>query len=287
MVLTSMKRLLIIPVAAAFLLPSCSSSKKSASNKNIFADTAIVVDGDNKDWPTPYPFYDEKAGIGYDISNDKDNLYITLKTADEKVQVKMLRGGVNVWIDVKGEKNLVTAINYPLEHNNSASRAAASMKQSAQQRKMEAIENASDYTLSGFKKCNGNNLSINQANSCGIQVKIGVNDFNELVWEAAIPFTALYGRKMTVVDTHKPISICFDLKGLKQVAGGTNGSGHGGGMGGGMRGGGMGGGGGMRGGGGRMGGGNRGSNNPQAATERQKLFEPTKTWVKTTLAFKP
>ena len=284
-----MKRLFIVPAVALFFLASCSSSKKSANNKNVYVDTAIVVDGDNKEWPTPYPYYDEKAGIGYDISNDKDNLYITVKTADEKVQVKMLRGGVNVWIDTKGEKNLITAINYPLEHNNSAAKGESSAKQSSQERKMEAIENARDYTLSGFKKCNGS-LSINQANSCGIQVKMGVNDFNELVWEAAIPFTALYGRKITVVDTHKPISICFDIKGLKQAAG-ANGGGRGrsgSGMGGGMRGGGMGGGGGMHGGGGRMGGGgNHGSNNAAGNADRQKLFEPTKTWVKTTLAFKP
>jgi hypothetical protein len=277
-----MKRVLIIPVALVFLM-SCNSAKKSVSNKNAYADTAIVVDGDNSEWPTPYPYYDEKAGIGYDLSNDKDNLYITVKTADEKVQVKMLRGGLNVWVDVKGEKNLTTVINYPIENNNSSPKTESPVKQSPQQRRMEAIENARDYTLSGFKKCNGG-LLINQANSCGIKVKMGVNEFNELVWEAAIPFTALYGRKITVVDTHKPISVCFDIKGLKQAAGSN--SARGGGMGGGMRGGGMGGG--MRGGGGRMGGGgNSGTNNPGGAADRQKLFEPTKTWVKTTLAFKP
>ncbi|MEO6834213.1 MAG: hypothetical protein ABI169_18540, partial [Chitinophagaceae bacterium] len=60
-----------ITVFSVSLLASCASTKKTVRIKpEPFAKTQIVVDGDDLDWPSPYPFYDSKALISYASSND-------------------------------------------------------------------------------------------------------------------------------------------------------------------------------------------------------------------------
>src|ERR1700751_3901141 len=110
---------------------SCSSSKHSKSKRlpGVWQVQPVTIDGNNKDWPSPYPEYDDKAMLGYAVSNDKDNLYITVETGDLATQLKILRNGLTVWIDRKGEKNELTAINFPIPNggntneNNKADRA--------------------------------------------------------------------------------------------------------------------------------------------------------------------
>ena len=96
-------------------MASCSASKKTAERlPGNWQPVPITVDGKNNDWPLPHPDYDEKAMLGYAISNDKENLYIVIETGDLATQLKILQGGLTVWIDRKAEKNEETAINYPI-----------------------------------------------------------------------------------------------------------------------------------------------------------------------------
>src|ERR1700722_16896431 len=107
----------VVIFIAIFALFSCNSSKHSKIKRLPpcpWQVEPINVDGSNKDWPSPYPEYDDKAMLGYAVSNDKDNLYITVETGDPATQLKILREGLTVWIDRKAEKNEETAINYPI-----------------------------------------------------------------------------------------------------------------------------------------------------------------------------
>ena len=85
-------------------MASCSSTKNSTTKRlpGYWQNQPITVDGYNNDWPSPYPNYDEKAMIGYNVTNDKDNLYITMETGDLATQLKILTQGLTVWIDKTG-----------------------------------------------------------------------------------------------------------------------------------------------------------------------------------------
>ena len=69
-----------LPLGVALvLLSSCGSSKHEKSKASLpgtWQAQPIVIDGDSKDWPSPYPNYDAKAMVAYATSNDKYNLYI-------------------------------------------------------------------------------------------------------------------------------------------------------------------------------------------------------------------
>lgn len=274
-------------------LQACSSAKHTDKQKKLPGDwqqTPVVVDGNSNEWPSPYPNYDSRAKVGYATSNDRDNLYITVETGDEYTEMKILKAGLTVWIDTDGGKQQQMAINYPLQDDNDpydpskkddqqSSSSPSSMRVPELGAKIRrALDDATQLTIEGFPGCSGG-FAVAQNNNCGIKVHIGIDEYKELIWEASIPFKAIYGKsQITKADEGKPISVCFAVKAFKKgpsthgndvSSGGMNG-----GMGGHMGGGGMG----SHGGGGRRG--MNGQENP-----RDLLFESTKTWKQFGLAY--
>ncbi len=263
---------------AVVLSASCSmmhKNKKSASLPGTWQATPIVIDGDSKDWPSPYPNYDAASLVAYATSNDKYNLYITMETGDELAQMKILKRGLIVSIDTEGKKDPQLHINYPLENDNDPLDMMKDDKSAYRSKHIDHqfdgkieknLREATQFSTEGFIACNGGYM-ISQSTPCGIKIRARIDEYKELVWEAVIPFKAIYG-----VDTisaqyaGKPISVCFAVKafknpGSKQPAENNSGMNNN-----------MSGRGGMRGGGG--GGGSR----AQPEDPMQHLYESTKTW---------
>lgn len=285
----------VVPIAHATMLISllaflsCSSTKKAGA-PIIWQVQPIIADGDNSDWSLPYSYVDSKANMEYSFSNDKENLYITVKTSSRMTQMKILNAGMQVWIDLSGKKNKTTAVTYPLQNPEPMKMSRQSMSQSGDKEKQaaqgmkKALAEARDFSLQGFKGCNGAYL-ISQNNNCGIDVKIGLNSVGELIWEAVVPFRSFYKDAIAKEDLGKTISICFEINALKQsdMASAPGNGGRGGARQLGGRGGGMQGGGGMSGRGG-MGGGRPGMGGGNSE-DKMQLFEKTTSWEKIRLAY--
>jgi hypothetical protein len=291
---------LVFIAMLAILVTSCKSSKHNKSKRlpGVWQAQPITIDGSNKDWPSPYPEYDDKAQLGYAVSNDKENLYITVETGDPATQLKILRQGLTVWIDKTGEKEEQTAINFPIpsqateepkpkrekptsgqfQQGNGSTQDKKRME--LEDRVKAAMADANEYSLQGFKSCNLQ-FPIMENDSCGIKVRMAIDADNELVWEAVVPLKSFYPKhEITRVDKGKPISICFETVAMKRPANEDRGGHGGGGNGGGMRPGvGMGGMGmGMRMGGGGSHGGNRGG--AQQPSIMEPAYKSTITWKK-------
>lgn len=296
-------------LGAMIFVDACSVAGHKGTKKivGVWAVEPIVIDGSSNDWHTPYPNYDDKAMLGYAVSNDSENLYITVETGDAATQLKILEGGLTVWIDKSGTEKEVTAINYPIpavykgkQHNADGTGYArahiADQDPGAnvevqkrliemQQNVKKTIEAADEYSLQGFKGCNLQ-FPIKAENSCGIVVRMSMDQDNELIWEAKIPFGAFYFKsKVDRSDMHRQINICFETTGSKRPAGQTAGNarvrGRGGfrpsigigGMGMGMSF-------------GNGGGGNQGSPYDPNANLMESLYKSTKTWTKVGIAIK-
>lgn len=188
--------------------------------------TPIVIDGDNKDWPSPYPNYDSKAKVAYATSNDAENLYVTLETGDEMTQVKILKQGMTLLIDTGGKKDAGFSINFPLQNGNESidmikqdllmkENRGSLMKRQSDERIMRLSQQANQMTLEGFAGCSGG-FVISQTTPCGIKVSARIDAYKELVWEAVIPFKVLYNKdSISGADAGHPISICYSIKGFK------------------------------------------------------------------------
>lgn len=293
--------LIICSALALLTISSCNTSKHTIAKRAPFATKPVTIDGNDDEWPNPYPYYDSKAMISYAVSNDHDNLYLTVKASDARMRAKILRGGMQVWIDTSGGTDQQLLIQSPMPNALSrdergqmrqhagADEPSTEDRREARTRREQMMLDAREYSLKGFGACDGNfSGSTATDNSCGIQLKLGVNQYNELVWEAAIPFMAWHHRLLAPNDVAKTYNICFEVGGVKMAARTTGGGARmgGGGMGG-MRMGGGGGGhmGGMgRGGGGRMGGGSM-HGGAQNSDGGASLSQTTKTWLKARLAY--
>ena len=298
--------ILAIP-AFAVLFAACASQNRKHIKRlpGTWQESKVNIDGSNKDWPSPYPEYDDKASFGYCISNDKENLYITVETGDPATQLKIIRNGLTVWIDKTGKKEETTAINFPLpqttkEHQTNKNVAESESNKPSpghwqqgqvstsdpQKKKLEmeerirkGIQLADAYSLQGFKACNLE-FPLMERDSCGIVVRMGLDDENELVWEAVVPFRTFYYKKeIGKIDKGKPITVCFETTGSKRPAGQQGGGGR---SGGGFRPsvgmGGFGGPMGMSFGGRGMSGGGHHSSQNTGSNEMESLYKNTKTY---------
>ncbi len=214
-------------VAFMVAIVSCGATKKTGSHQQdntiIWQVNPIVVDGNNNDWEIPYRHMDEKAKIQYSFSNDKENLYLTIKASDRMTQMKILTAGMQVSIDKEGRKNQVTNILFPLENLQPVKMEAidpnaefAPDQNSAMLKRLDnLIGNARECSLQGFNDCNGTYL-IAQKNKCGIETKMGVDQNNELIWELVVPFKSFYKGTIDSSDLGKLFSVCFEINALKK-----------------------------------------------------------------------
>ena len=257
--------------------------------------TPIAIDGDSKDWPSPYPNYDAKSMVAYATSNDRQYLYITMETGDEMTQMKILKQGMTIMIDTDGGKNPQLKINYPLQNDNdpldmAKDKSGLHTENSAHgshnwdKKIKKSADEANQYSLEGFSACNGGYM-VSQTTSCGIKLKLGIDEYKELIVEVMIPFKTIYNKELiSAADAGHPISVCFAVKGFKAPSTKDNAdnnanTGANNNMGGIGQNSGMAGRGGGRGGGGRSGGA-RSAENPM-----QHLYESTKTWKQFGLAY--
>jgi hypothetical protein len=287
------------------LLTACSTSKHGVKSSAImpgtWQSTPIVIDGDCTDWPSPYPNYDAKAMVAYATSNDKENLYITMQTGDPLTQVKILKQGMTVSIDTSGQRDATFNINYPLQNDDDLSElfsqgdrqkkdGSPQLSRQFEQKLEKSAENSIQFSIDGFGTCNGGYL-VSQTLPCGVTVKVSIDEYKQLVWEAVVPFKAIFDREsITATWAGKPISVSFLVKGFKNPsAKNSNNSsnmGNTGMGGGGMGAGGMGGGG--------MGAGGRsnsapigaGSGSSSKVNPMQRLYESSRTWKHFRLAWK-
>ncbi len=224
---------------AAITFTSCKTSKQTHAKHlpGAWQAKPITVDGYNNDWPSPYPEYDEKAMLGYAVSNDKENLYITIETGDPATQLKILHTGITLWIDKTGGREATTAINFPLpdayksQKNGDGSKTQLEEWEEAQRNRPEhkrfeledrvrkALPSANEFSLQGFKGCN-HQFSLLETDTCGIITRLALDSTKELVLEAVIPLRSFYYKPiLTRADRGKPLTICIETEAMKRPAG--------------------------------------------------------------------
>ncbi len=239
-----MQRVIVGVFLLVFVLGCKSERETPRSTKRLpgaWQATPIVVDGKRNDWPIPYPFDNSKAQVTYAITNDKDNLYISLETGDPATELKILRRGLVVWVDRSATKTQRTSVCFPSDNEHGQLRIAPGRDLIKQID--EAMASTNEFFLNGFKGCHGK-FSLKDGDTCGISVGVGLDEYDQLIWEAVIPFKTFYPKaQIDSRDAGKPIDICFDILGMEKPEGMGNGGGAprvGFGLGGGMGMGGMG-----------------------------------------------
>ena len=231
---TAISLTLLIAVIATGILSACSSSKNSQQSDMVqsvpYQKDSLVANGDDGDWPKPLPFFDEKTGLSYTISNDNENLYILATSKNETTIQRVLRGGLTVLINNHGVKEEAGAagIVFPTGNRVQKGDKILNDRPEMQQNKHVALDAVQDYSLFGFHDIKTpENFDYGKKNAEGIELGIGLNIANELVYEAMIPLSSFLNRIEIININRKSIAVGFMLD---NIPGQSNGRGGGGGL---------------------------------------------------------
>jgi hypothetical protein len=208
----------IVTTCSILIIGMASVSAKKRVPIGNWQSTPITIDGNDEDWQSVQLSFDQDAGITYAVTNDSNMLYLMVKPVDESTQMKLLHGGMQVWIDMGGGKDKNSGVYFPLSNTqigkNMQGLRGNSPGSKHDMKKMR-VSQAREYAIVGFRSCEGT-YPLLQSNSCNVFVRIGIDKDDNLVWEAAIPISSIYKQHIDTTDTYKAFSVGFEINGLER-----------------------------------------------------------------------
>jgi hypothetical protein len=212
-----------IPVALLIVLivNGCSSSKNSQQSG--IAESAhwqkdsLLIDGSDSGWTKPLSYHDDKQGLSYSVSNDDRNVYITASTQNDATIMRILRGGLTLYINAHGTKEEYGAagISFPTGNSSMKNDNLLNNRPGLEQDKNIALRGADDYSLFGFRTIRApETFAYGRSNVEGVEVAINMSSSKELIYEAKIPLNSFLTRAAMVNLNRKSFAVGFVLESM-------------------------------------------------------------------------
>lgn len=209
------KLIIVLFIASLFL--SCSKT----IYVNSWQSKEVKADGNIQEWGIPLRYYDNESRLQYTISNDSSNLYICLRATDDFSQMKIIRAGMQLWIDTIGKSKQPIGIMFPLPGDGQTGKAdkqgdtaMTGQFQSFDARMIKSryYKGLNQMNLIGFKSPIGGMTLLK--NDLGISVNIDWDSTGSMNYEAIIPFRTFYKESLSLSDSTKFLDIKFIIPAL-------------------------------------------------------------------------
>jgi uncharacterized membrane protein YgcG len=232
----------------------------------------IITDGSNDEWNKPLNLYDGNTGLLFAITNDSKVLNICFTGNDERKISKLMKAGWSIELSSKEKKKkfstsivfpAVEMISAPGKNDDLIKSARPDFKNITAMYKLDLR----GVKTSGFVNANGD---IPLLNNDGINIGVGSDSTQAIIFELAIPFKELLPEDKLQFNEEMTLEVTVNALKKPAATGNENSAGRGSYGGGGGR---MGGGAGRMGGGRRGGGGSGAERSNSDAAERNLLFE--------------
>ncbi|MBF8295058.1 MAG: hypothetical protein HW389_1603 [Bacteroidetes bacterium] len=216
----------VIVLLAVVTLSGCSSTLELTSR---WTNHELKVDGTGTEWKdatTLIPGPQVLVGI----KNDRENLYVCLKTSNRITQVQMLALGTTVWIDTEGKKNKTFGIQFPVSGLLQGRRFPSQQNSQELQRLIDAAQR--QFEILGPGKDEHRRVADKQEK--GLDVHLGFAD-GTLTYELKVPLHKTSEHAYAIgADPSKPLTIGLEtgdysdamraqLSGSSRPAGGSGG----------------------------------------------------------------
>ena len=253
------------------LLFTVSLSAQDGITSARWQPAGIVTDGNNNEWDKPLNLYDAESGLLFTVTNNSKTLYFCFTAKDGRKISKLMKAGWGIEISSKEKKKKFDAaitfpaiqmINSPGKDPGIAQNERPDFKNDIDLYKL----NLQTIKTTGFVSANGD---IPLLTNDKINIGVGADSSQEIIFEIAIPFKELFPGNDAALK--EALTLGVTVNALKRPAyqGNTDGRSSFGGGGGGRMGG---GGGGRMGGGRRGGGGGGGTRSSGDLADRSQLF---------------
>jgi hypothetical protein len=142
---------------------------------------------ENKFNTSIYKNYDADSQIKYLVSNDKDNLHISLKTNHKPTIAKILRAGLTIYFDQYGKKKKNVFVKYPIGFPQDFNQVKGAKKAPSDLKSLiNSTSIAAEYVYFDEQQ---SFTTLNPISN--IQVSLTTNDQKELVYDLFIPFSKI------------------------------------------------------------------------------------------------
>jgi hypothetical protein len=151
------------------------------------APAAITIDGNVQEWGE-MNFVNDKAKIAYTITNDKDNLYLVIKTNDIVKQRNIIGAGITFSINTKGKKSTTHMLTFPFNGQDNANEFIA--LDASQLQAKAGLTKYQKIRPQGFADITDEQLSV--SNPYGIKIALDYDNAGYMTYEEAIPLTLFH-----------------------------------------------------------------------------------------------
>jgi hypothetical protein len=210
---------------AAFLYIGCS---KKLMPEGRFQDKPVVVDGKIDDWELPLRFSDPSYSMQYAVTNDNKNIYVCIYTKDQAFQLRMLRAGMSICFDPKGEKNKNMSLVFPIRksvvpvaNGNGEPIRSSDIKMTEEQFLLQS----DFYNTTGLLNLENGQFAVADRKN-NIQLAIKLNSDSSLVYEAAIPIRYVLGNDLRPGNVSQNISVGLIINAIHSPSQNPNGGYH-------------------------------------------------------------
>ena len=155
--------------------------------------TAVIIDGKNTEWGDSLAYYNSESKLNYAIANDKQNIYLVIKTNDLVKQHYILSSGVTFSIDTKGRSKKSTfSVTFPKSVPEEMRRSAPTLAENKQKVSTLSFRK---IAVKGFKDITDDEISL--PNVFDIKVAVNFDNKGYMVYEEAIPLELFNAGELT------------------------------------------------------------------------------------------
>jgi hypothetical protein len=195
-------------LAITLCLAACSHKLAPVGH---YQTTPVVADGIPDDWTLPLRFANATYTLQYNVTNDSKNIYICALSRDEQTMIRMLRAGITVYFDPKGQNGRDISLHYPLRKQpdpNIRNRNGEPLtNQNDSSWKQELFVQSDSYGTAGFSGIDNGQFAVNDSKS-PIRVAIQLTHHDSLlVYEAIIPIVNILGANFSSRNPRKTFSV--------------------------------------------------------------------------------
>jgi len=210
----------------ALLIIIFSACSHKLAPEGHFQSTPVIADGSAEDWTLPLRFSNEKFTYQYNVTNDNKNLYICVLSKDYPTQKRILKAGMTIYLDPKGDKNKNIFLSFPLRKpddpaTNYRNRNGNPITNSDTRSELSQLLIQSDYySVTGFYNLENGQFGVTNTQA-RIRAAIKLNNDSSLVCEAIIPLNNI-SPGLESRNSAKPFSVGIALNNIPSQPGSYN-----------------------------------------------------------------
>jgi len=190
-------------MVSGFLFVSCSHKLAPEGH---YQSTPVIADGKTDDWQIPLRFSNSRYTFQYNVTNDDKNLYICVSSRETATQLRILRSGMTIWFDPKGEKNKTVGLYFPLRREPEPERYRSSGSD-VNTREAELLLQSNYYNTTGFPGIENGQFGVTDTKG-PVQLAIKHDDQDTvLVYELMIPIQNVLGPNWKAKAAKKNFSV--------------------------------------------------------------------------------